>query len=165
MGKWGVGEAFPWREGLQECLLCLWIIPFHVWIHEIQRGSSSSALTAKGTKPTPHRGIPTAFPEFLQSSAKLPLSIKITGERIFFLISICPRNLKESKIEGKALPSRKAPNPGREENPSSHQHQIQKYTSHGNIPLLGEVRPPGNTGNSVQIQAGAGTPQSPSWMR
>lgn len=64
LGTRRVGEAFPWRE---ERLLCLWIIPFHVWIHEIRpRGSSGSALTAKGTKPTPHGGIPTAFPEFLQ---------------------------------------------------------------------------------------------------
>lgn len=84
LGKRRVGEAFPRRGGLQGHLLCLWVIPFHIWIHEIRpRGASGSALTATDTKPS--RGIPTAFPEFLQSSAKLPLSIRITGEKIFSL--------------------------------------------------------------------------------
>lgn len=90
----------------------------HAWVHENRpRGSSSSALAAKSTTPTLHRGIPTAFPEFLQSSAKLPQHQNYRRKDLS-LVSICPRNPRESKIDGKALPSRKAPNSGREEKPS-----------------------------------------------
>lgn len=72
-GKRRVGEAFPWRG---EHLLCLWILVFGS-----MRSSQGDPLAVPSLQK--HRGIPTAFPEFLQSSAKLPLSIKITGERIY----------------------------------------------------------------------------------
>lgn len=124
------------------------------------KGSLRSALTATDTKPS--RGIPMAFPEFLQSSAKLPLSIRITGEKIFLLVSICPKNLRESKIEGKALPSRKAPNSGREENPSlpistKYKNTLPMGISHS---LLGEVRA---TREYQEFCTNPGG--SPSWMR
>lgn len=157
LGKWRAGEASPRREGLQEHLLCLWIIPSHVWIHQIQRGSSSSA--PKAPKP-PLQGNPSSFPRIPTKFCKSTSEHQNHRRKDFFHLSKESEGI-QNKREGSAL--QKSPEFRERGKPlSSHQHRIQKYTLHGNIPLLGEVREyqgiPG-------ILYKSGTPQSPSWMR
>lgn len=134
LGKRRMAEAFPWAE---ERLLGLWIPVFRSM--RSSQGEPPAVPSVQKHQTHPTQGIPTAFPEFLQSSAKLPLSISITGERIYprFHLSKELEGIKNRR-EGSALQN--SPE-SRERGKSLSSHlQNTKIQLHGNIPLLGEVR-------------------------
>lgn len=109
--SWGrrrVGEAFPWRE---ERLLCLWILMFGS-----MRSSQVPSLQKHQTHPP--QGNPYSIPRIPTEFCKTTSEHQNYRRKDLSLVSTCPGNWRESKIEGKALPSRKTPNSGREENPS-----------------------------------------------
>lgn len=113
LGKSRMGEAFPWRE---ERLLCLWILTLGSM--RSGQGDSLAAPSLQKHQTHPPQGNPYSIPRIPTEFCKTTSEHQNYRRKDLSLVSICPRNPRVSKIEGKAPPSRKAPNSGREENPS-----------------------------------------------